>query len=279
MVEARILQYLLYFVQQRDYAMSSTIQPNHQASINSRVYRLAAFVLVLSAFVSACSDSDSSSPNTSNTPETENNEPDVMGENTAESARYRLNFSAIWSPDTHPLNFPSNPHFSGLVGAVHNEQVIFWEPGQIASTGVQQVAERGRKADILTEVQAAIDAGTAQSAINGGGIGNSPGSVAIEFEVTQDFPEITVLSMIAPSPDWFVGLHNYSLIADGQFLDNATIDLVLYDSGSDDGLQYQSPNSASSTLSPITRLSSEAQDSPFVNGEPIVGTFSLERLP
>lgn len=236
-------------------------------------------MLLVSAFVSACSDSDNSSPNTGNAPETDTNEPEVTGENTAASARYRLDFSAIWSPDTHPLNFPSNPHFSGLVGAVHSEQVIFWEPGQIASPGVQQVAERGSKSDILTEVQAAIDAGTAQSAINGGGIGNSPGSVAIEFEVTQDFPEITVLSMIAPSPDWFVGLHNYSLITDGEFIDSATIDLVLYDSGSDDGLQYQSPNAPSGTLSPIARLTSEAQDSPFINGEPIVGTFSLERLP
>jgi hypothetical protein len=84
--------------------------------------------------------------------------------------------------------------------------------------------------------------------------------------------------MLAPSPDWFVGIHNYSLLFDGEFVDNASIDLVLYDSGSDSGVRYQSSNSATEPASPIGRVNSEAQDSPFVDGEPIAGSFTIERL-
>ena len=210
-----------------------------------------------------------------------NNEPPIdTGDNNSptSSATYRLTFTASWSQKTHPLNFPDNPHFSALVGAVHNEQIIFWESGQIATSGIQLVAETGVKSDILSEVQTAIDTGSALSTINEGGIGRSPGSIIIEFDVNRNYPQISVVSMLAPSPDWFVGIHNYSLLIEGKFVDNANIDLILYDSGSDSGIQYQSSNSATEPLSPISRVNSDANDSPFINGEPIVGSFTIERL-
>ena len=227
----------------------------------------------------ACSSSNTPSetaPGT-DTPTTPDN-PLTPGSATTQ-ARYRLTFEATWSAETHPLNFPGNPHFSGLVGAVHNEQARFWEPAQIASDGIQLMAETGGKSALLTEVETAIDAGSALATINGGGIGTSPGNTSVEFVVTQDYPEITITSMLAPSPDWFVGLHNYSLISEGAFIDNATIDLILYDSGSDNGVRYTSANDATDPLSPISRVSSDAQDAPFIDGQPSVGTFTIERLP
>ena len=232
--------------------------------------------LLVSALLvlSACSDSDDTASSANDT-----DSPAESGNTTADtSARYRLTFTATWSPETHVQNFPGNPHFSGLIGAVHNEQVVFWEPGQIATDGIQQVAETGGKTGISSEFQTAIDSGSAASIINEGGIGTSPGSIGIEFSVTRDYPQITVVSMLAPSPDWFVGLHNYALLNNDGFIDSDTIELILYDSGSDDGVSYQSPNAPADPLSPIAPVNSEAQDSPFVNGEPIVGTFTLERI-
>ena len=44
-----------------------------------------------------------------------------MGDTAGGDARYRVTFQATWSAETHPTNFPANPHFSGLVGATHNE--------------------------------------------------------------------------------------------------------------------------------------------------------------
>lgn len=198
---------------------------------------------------------------------------------TAVAASYRLTFNAIWSPSTHPLNFPGNPHFSGLVGAVHNEQVIFWEPGQIASPGIEFMAETGGKSPLLDEVQFAVDAGSALAAIDGPGIGLSPDSVSIEFDVTVDYPQVTITSMLAPSPDWFVGLHNFSLLdVNGEFIESAVITLPLYDSGTDNGASYESFNDDADPKAPIARVFSEPADSPFVDGEPNVGTFTLELI-
>jgi len=116
------------------------------------------------------------------------------------------------------------------------------------------MAETGGKSDLLSEVQTAIDAGFALASINGGGIGTSPGTASIEFEVNRDYPEISLTSMLAPSPYWFVGVHNYSLLSDGEFIESATIELKLYDSGSDNGVRYTSANEATEPLAPIATV-------------------------
>ncbi len=244
-------------------------------------------VIASVALLASCSDSDSETlaettdPTVTLNPDNPDTTPDPQAPSSeqANQARYRLSFDATWSVQSHPLNFPGNPHFSGLVGAVHNEQVRFWEPAQIATQGIQLMAETGSKSTLLSEVQSAIDAGSALTAIDGGGVSTSPGSTSVEFTVTRDYPEISVTSMLAPSPDWFVGLHNFSLLENGEFITSRTVTLELYDSGSDDGLRYTSPNAASVPLAPIARVSSDSQDAPFIDGLPSVGTFTIQQIP
>ena len=60
-------------------------------------------------------------------------------------AKYKLDFYATWSSMTHPGGgFPSNGHFSSLVGASHNGSYTMWAPGILATPGVKLVAEAGR---------------------------------------------------------------------------------------------------------------------------------------
>jgi len=194
-------------------------------------------------------------------------------------ARYRLTFNASWSVETHPVGFPGqSAHFSGLIGAVHNEQVIFWEPGQIATDGIEQMAETGATSLFRTEVEAAMAEGSASNTISGGGVGTSPGTVSLEIDVSSDYPQITVVSMIAPSPDWFIGVHNLSLLNNGEFVQSMTVDLVAYDSGTDSGLQYRSANEDTAPRDPIASVSSDPADSSFLDGRPFAGQFVLERL-
>ena len=194
------------------------------------------------------------------------------------AARYRITFNATWSAQTHPLDFPGNPHFSGLVGAVHNEQVQFWNAGQLATDGIELMAETGNKATLLTEVDTAIANGYASSAISGAGIANSPGSVSVEVEVTVNYPEVTLVTMVAPSPDWFVGVHNVSLLQEGVFVSGRTVDLAVYDAGTDSGTRYTSGDIDTAGPEPISLLTSQPGDSPFTNGLPIVGQLVIERL-
>src|SRR5262245_36189318 len=53
------------------------------------------------------------------------------------TAQYQVVFNATWSQATHPTNWPSNAHFSGLVGGTHNNNVHFWRDGETASEGIR----------------------------------------------------------------------------------------------------------------------------------------------
>ena len=57
-------------------------------------------------------------------------------------AKYTLTFRGEWTSERHN-DFPSNPHFSPLVGCSHKAAYVMWEPGTKASTGVKSVAETG----------------------------------------------------------------------------------------------------------------------------------------
>ncbi len=203
---------------------------------------------------------------------------DNGGVATAGSATYRLTFNASWSAETHPLLFPDNPHFSPLVGAVHNEQVELWTSGQPATDGIEQMAESGATDLLLGEVDAAIGNGYANLAVVGGGVATSPGAVSIEFEVTSDYPQLTLVSMVAPSPDWFVGVHNLSLLQNGEFVAELIVDLAVYDAGTDSGTRYTSGDINNDVREPVGLLNSFPDDSPFLEGQPFVGQFIIEKL-
>lgn len=74
----------------------------------------------------------------------------------AEVVEYQVTFDATWSQATHPQDFPPSPHFSGLIGGTHNAAVTFWQEGELATTGIENMAELGSKTALTDEVNAAI---------------------------------------------------------------------------------------------------------------------------
>jgi hypothetical protein len=188
------------------------------------------------------------------------------------TAEYTVDFDATWSAQTHPLGFPSNPHFSGLIGGTHNDQVTFWEEGELASPGIKRMAELGSKTVLRDEIETAIAAGTAAAVISGGGIGTSPGSVSETFTIEETHALVTLVSMLAPSPDWFVGVSGIDLRPGGQWVDVLVVDLVIWDAGTDSGTEYGSPNMP--TVPPVPIF--EKMDGPFAQNN-VVGTFTFTR--
>lgn len=191
------------------------------------------------------------------------------------TATYRLVFNATWSAETHPTDFPSNPHFSGLIGGTHSDAVTFWQEGELASPGIKSMAETGSKTLLQGEVQDAMADGDAEAVISGGGISPSPGSVSVEFTVSVEYPLATVVSMIAPSPDWFVGTSGYPLLQEGQWVDEAVVSLQPYDAGTDSGTTYTSPNQPTVPPVPIFEITGPPLE---VDGMvPPLGTFTFTR--
>lgn len=190
-------------------------------------------------------------------------------------AVYNVTFSSTWSAMTHPADFPSNAHFSGLIGATHDDRVSFWNGGELASPGIQNMAETGSKNPLSSAIDTAIAAGTARFKLSGGGIAASPGAVSLEFTISTDHPLVSLVSMIAPSPDWFVGVSALAMRDANGWIDSLTVDLYGWDAGTDDGVTYASPNAPSMPHVPIFPLN----DGIFKTGDsvPPLGTFTFTR--
>ncbi|MFO1512860.1 MAG: spondin domain-containing protein [Verrucomicrobiota bacterium] len=88
------------------------------------------------------------------------------------------------------------------------------------------------------------------------------------------FP-VTLVSMIAPSPDWFVGVDGLSLIADGQWATNKVVTLYGKDAGTDSGASYSSPDQVTVPRGVVTQF---AGFPALVNGVIVpFGTFTFTR--
>ncbi|MFK7978407.1 MAG: spondin domain-containing protein, partial [Saprospiraceae bacterium] len=192
------------------------------------------------------------------------------------AARYQVTFNAAWSATTHPTDFPSSAHFSGLIGLTHTDNTALFELGSTASQGIINMAETGSKNPLTAEIQTIIAGGQGQNLVSGGGIGVSPGSVSTEFAIENSHPLVSITTMIAPSPDWFVGIRDLNLFENGDWVNSKTVEVANYDAGSDSGTSFASANQTTSPLGTITMIT----DGPLlVNGAiPSMGTMTFTRI-
>ncbi len=194
-----------------------------------------------------------------------------------ETAVYQVTFTSTWSATTHPHpqnDFPANAHWSPLIGAVHNSNITLWAAGALASAGIEQMAETGDTAALRNEITAA--GSSAYATLTGSGLGTASGLVSLApFTATKEFPLVTLVTMIAPSPDWFAGVDNLSLLdTNGNWQDQVVVTLYPYDAGSDDGADY---TSADSEPNPHQVIANYTGVAPFSSAP--LGTFTFTRQP
>ncbi len=192
------------------------------------------------------------------------------------TAEYIVVFESTWSASTHPSGFPSNPHFSGLIGATHDSTLTLWTPGETASEGIESMAETGSKFPLTTDLDNAIEFGSAEHLLSGGGISVSPGTRTLTFSISDQYPLVSLVSMLAPSPDWFVGVHDLNLLDQGTWIDEIVVDLFVYDAGTDSGPDYTSSNEDTQPAENIFQI----ENSPFLVNDAVdpVGTFTFQLL-
>ncbi|WP_299765595.1 spondin domain-containing protein [uncultured Dokdonia sp.] len=173
-------------------------------------------------------------------------------------ALFSITLESVWSQETHPHptgSLPSTSHWSDLVGVTHTNQVTFLAMDSPASTGVQNVAELGNSTAFFQEVQQAISENTAYNQLDFGNLNTASGFIHGQFEASPEFPLLTILSMIAPSPDWMIAANSIELQDDyGSWKDEIIIDLFPYDAGTDSGIDYTSENQITTPTGVITSL-------------------------
>lgn len=167
------------------------------------------------------------------------------------SATYRMTFEGTWTTAVTPGGLPGSAHFTILIGAVHSDGVTFWQRGGMASPGVELVAELGQTGTFKRE----IEAGEHVFAVIDKIPGDVTGEVTEDIEVTSDHPLVTLLSMIAPSPDWFIGVSGLSLLnSEGRWLRRLEVDLFPYDAGTEEGTGFSLSNPATVPQETITSI-------------------------
>ncbi len=181
----------------------------------------------------------------------------------SQTITYEVRFEGNWTLASTPGGVVRGAHFTTLIGGVHGSGVAFWEAGRQASPGVELVAELGSTPTFRGEVAASPHT---LSVIQQGVAGGGTGTATFNIDVTRTHPLVTLLSMIAPSPDWFVGVSGVSLLdGSGRWRQSHVVDLFPYDAGTEEGTEFSLSNPDTNPQGVITRIAG-------------TGKFSNERI-
>ncbi len=169
---------------------------------------------------------------------------------------YRVELKLDWS--TPKFSLPaSNPHFTWFIGMIHQKDSFLWAANGLASEGLEFLAEVGSNGRLNNEIDNIISTGKGLSRF---GFPSPPitGGFDSSFRFTAQQSCISFASMIAPSPDWFVGLNNFNLLKDNIWMSDVTVPLFLYDAGTEDGDVFGYDNPATSPRQPVGILNAAA---------------------
>ena len=173
----------------------------------------------------------------------------------AAPAEYRVVLKSTWTARNHPFEYPSGARFSGLIGASHNARYELFELGSLPTPGLERLSEEGKHSPLDDEIRAAITAGNALAMFETGGLKNFKDSLVTTVRVDAKHPLVSVVAMLAPSPDWFTGAESVNLAENGGWMKTRTLVLPAYDSGGDDGTTYKAADRNTNPKKPTSRAS------------------------
>lgn len=190
-----------------------------------------------------------------------------------DDAKYRMVFEGLWSPQTHPKDFPVQAlwltHFSDVIGATHRKNFSFWGEGEIATDGFRSLAEWGSVG--LLERELRQRGAVLRSVVKAAGLWHPRlnENTTATFSVDRKRHYLSLASMFGPSPDWVVGVNGLNLCnKDCSWAESKVIDLYPYDAGTDNGISYMSPNSETNPREKMYRITTmypEDPRAPFYN--------------
>src|SRR6266704_4179130 len=140
-------------------------------------------------------------------------------------AEYTVIVKSTWTKTTHPFEYPSGAHFSGMIGASHNAKYSVFAVGRRPTPGLERLSEEGKHSPLDTEIQSAIDQGNALMEFESGGFKNWKDSMVSTVRVDSAHPLVDVVNMVTPSPAWFTGATNVDLAENGSRITRRTVTL------------------------------------------------------
>ena len=87
-----------------------------------------------------------------------------------------------------------------------------------------------------------------------GTISTPGGYTSTKIMVQNMYSMVSLITMIAPSPDWFVGVDSYDLCGTNGWKEKVTMDLLPWDAGTENGQTYSLNNMATDPVDVIMRI-------------------------
>jgi hypothetical protein len=177
-------------------------------------------------------------------------------------ARYQIIFSSRWTEKDHPLEYPgpkyaglSVAHFSPLIGASHKPGYALFAEGSAPSPGLENLSEAGKHAPLDAEINGAMGSGAVLALVEAADpLKDHSKTEMAEVAVDGAHPDVSLVAMIAPSPDWFAGIKDVNLLENGQWVGEKTVELLPFDSGGDDGTTYRADDADTHPKKPTSSL-------------------------
>jgi Spondin_N len=189
-------------------------------------------------------------------------------------ASYKIIITGTWAAPQHTI--PPTEHFTQFIGLIHSDECNVFKLGTLASKGVENVAEVGSSTVLKKEMDSMILANKALSKFFltiPGIIGKDSTNISVNIKNAR----ISFESMLAPTPDWFVGIDSYNLIQNGKWVTDITIPVYGYDAGTEDGDVFGYANPATVPQQPIS-LMTPANASVIANGNMVIAPFASLRI-
>ncbi|MFK8030879.1 MAG: spondin domain-containing protein [Gammaproteobacteria bacterium] len=197
-------------------------------------------------------------------------------------ATYRMTVVNTWTAADFPANFPGNDHWAMLGGGTHDPALSYWSLGENASSQIESMAEGGNAFPLRNQITAAGGSPLLWNYWFCRADKNHPscGSPVVEFTVDSDTSALTITSMIAPSPDWFIGVDALNLYPDGAWITALEVPLVMYDGGTEEGLIPSGSNPPTSPKEPVSHITYNTATGNYERsvGIDVVGSFTFELL-
>ncbi|HEY9838875.1 MAG TPA: spondin domain-containing protein [Candidatus Obscuribacterales bacterium] len=177
-------------------------------------------------------------------------------------ADYTVTFSGMWNEKNQPFEYPSGgalnpngPHFSGLIGATHNLGYSLFKDGMMPTPGLEKLSEEGAHSPLDQEIKMGMMMNTVGQLFETDFFLDVNAPKMFTVHVSDQYPLVSVVGMIAPSPDWFVGVANVNLMENGKWVDSKSVDAYAWDAGSDDGATYLAADKDASPKHPTMMAS------------------------
>lgn len=174
--------------------------------------------------------------------------------------RWNSHVASLNLPYSPPGAMPPNPPFrlfSPMVFASHDADYTMWGEGMMATNGTKYVAETGDPRMLQNELKAQMATGAVCGQATSGPVLGGMGTTYVGLEFSTHCHFLSSISMLAPSPDWFVGGRMIDMCdhSTGMWKSAFTVQTMFpYDAGTDSGMYFNSSDSATMPPTPIERI-------------------------